>query len=408
MNKEAKILPLRHEIEDLPFTERLDILVNQGRKQGFASETDIISLLPETEDIDILEETYELLLDNQIEIREEEESGTSFRYEDFESEDETRTAEEGLKRSIDHRDLISAHLNQAGRLPLLTREEEVELAKRIQQGRKASTALSQDDRSDWEIKELQKRIEDGQAAREHLIGANHRLVISVAKKYYRGRGVEFMDLIQEGQIGLMRAIKKFEYQRGYKFSTYATWWIRQSVTRALKDQERTIRIPVHAGEIISKLHKTHHILTQKLDRQPTPDEVAEEFERQYGKKMSSKKAQHLLKISQKPLSLEAPLFKNKEFSLEDAIEDEDAPNPKQHTETRNLQEDVRKLVSHLSEREARIISLRYGLIGEKDHTLEEIGEKFGITRERVRQIEAQAFRKLRYHARSNNLVDYFR
>ena len=236
--------------------------------------------------------------------------------------------------------------------------------------------------------ELRRLVDDGWAAREHLITANSRLVISVAKKYM-GRGVPFLDLIQEGNIGLMRAAKKFDYHRGYKFSTYATWWIRQAVTRAVADQGRTIRVPVHMGDQISKMLRTQHQLKQKLSRDPTPEELAEELE------VTPKKVEHMIQVARRPLSLQMPIGDEEDDMLGDFIEDHDAPPPDETATNNLLREHMKDILDRLPPREARILQLRYGLLDGQILTLNEVGRKMGVTRERVRQIEAQALRRLR-------------
>jgi RNA polymerase primary sigma factor len=244
-------------------------------------------------------------------------------------------------------------------------------------------------------------VEDGWAAREHLITANSRLVISVAKKYM-GRGVPFLDLIQEGNIGLIRAAKKFDYRRGHKFSTYATWWIRQAVTRAIADQGRTIRVPVHMGDQINKLLRVSHQLTQKLGRSPTTEELAHELD------VPPKKVENMIQVARRPLSLETPTDEEEDSVLGDFIEDEEAPAPPEMVTQHMLKEHLREVLHNLPPREVRILQLRYGLLDGRNYTLEEVGRKMGVTRERVRQIEAQALNRLRHPGHRRKLVDYLR
>ncbi|HMK07798.1 MAG TPA: sigma-70 family RNA polymerase sigma factor, partial [Anaerolineales bacterium] len=245
------------------------------------------------------------------------------------------------------------------------------------------------------------QIEDGWAAREHLITANSRLVISVAKKYM-GRGVPFLDLIQEGNIGLIRAAKKFDYRRGHKFSTYATWWIRQAVTRAIADQGRTIRVPVHMGDQINKLLRISHQLTQRLGRDPSTDELADALT------VTPKKVENMIQVARRPLSLETPTDEEEDSVLGDFIEDEESPAPAETVTQSLLREHLHEVLNTLPPREVRILQLRYGLLDGQSYTLEEVGRKMGVTRERVRQIEAQALSRLRHPSHRRRLSDYLR
>jgi len=296
-------------------------------------------------------------------------------------------------------DSISLYLKEIGRVPLLTAEEEVDLAMRMEAGRDSRQTLSEGT-DDWEEREkLLWLVRDGQSATEHLIKANSRLVVSVAKKYV-GRGVPFLDLIQEGNIGLIRAVKKFDYRRGYKFSTYATWWIRQAVTRAIADQGRTIRVPVHMYEQINRLTRTSRQLVQELGRDPTTEEIAE------GLGVTARKVEHIMRVSQRPLSLEMPVGEEEDSYLGDFIEDEDADSPQDSAGQQLLREVIDEIFSSLTPREVRILQLRFGLVDGYCYTLEEVGKKFGVTRERIRQIEAQALSRLRHPSRSRKLRDY--
>ena len=249
--------------------------------------------------------------------------------------------------------------------------------------------------------ELRALIEDGWAAREHLITANSRLVISVAKKYM-GRGVPFLDLIQEGNIGLIRATKKFDYRRGHKFSTYATWWIRQAITRAIADQGRTIRVPVHMGDQINKLLRAQHRLTQKLGRNPSVEELADALE------VLPKKVENMIQVARRPLSLETPTDNEDDSVLGDFIEDDEIPVPDESATYNILKEHIELILGSLPPREVRILQLRYGLLDGQSYTLEEVGRKMGVTRERVRQIEAQALNRLRNPSIQSKLHDYLR
>jgi RNA polymerase primary sigma factor len=301
--------------------------------------------------------------------------------------------------NIDTDDTIGLYLKEVSRVPLLTAEEEVELAQRIERGRIAREELARGNASQRRRMELRKLIEDGWAAREHLITANSRLVISVAKKYM-GRGVPFLDLIQEGNIGLIRATKKFDYRRGHKFSTYATWWIRQAVTRAIADQGRTIRVPVHMGDQINKLLRVQHQLTQRLGREPSVEELANALE------VPPKKVENMIQVARRPLSLETPTDDEEDSVLGDFIEDDEAAPPDDTATYNLLREHLSEVLNSLPPREVRILQLRYGLLDGQAYTLEEVGRKMGVTRERVRQIEAQALSRLRHPSIRRKLRDY--
>jgi RNA polymerase primary sigma factor len=382
----------------------IEQLIELGRERGFVTIDDILGVFPDAErDIDQLEEAYAALLaagipylDDVVEIDEARE--------DELAEEEAlgeEPEEEADLSNIDADDTVGLYLKEVGRVPLLTAEEEVTLSKRIERGRRAREELASRVVSIKRRFDLQGLIEDGWAAREHLITANSRLVISVAKKYM-GRGVPFLDLIQEGNIGLIRAAKKFDYRRGHKFSTYATWWIRQAVTRAIADQGRTIRVPVHMGDQINKLLRVSHQLTQKLGRDPTTDELADALT------VSSKKVETMIQVARRPLSLETPTDEEEDSVLGDFIQDEESPAPAE-TVTRNLlHEHLQDVLNTLPPREVRILQLRYGLLDGQSYTLEEVGRKMGVTRERVRQIEAQALSRLRHPSHRRRLVDYLR
>jgi RNA polymerase primary sigma factor len=282
---------------------------------------------------------------------------------------------------------------------LLSAGEEVDLAQRIESGRMARAELARGNVSDRRRIELRRLVEDGWTAREHLITANSRLVISVAKKYMN-RGVPFLDLIQEGNIGLMRATKKFEYRRGHKFSTYATWWIRQAISRAVADQGRTIRVPVHMGDKINKLLRIQHELTQRFDRKPTIEELAEVLE------VEPAKVEHMMRVARRPLSLELPTDDEGDSTLGDFIEDDEVPRPDDTATENLLKEHLLSVLDSLPPREVRILQLRFGLLDGNSYTLEEVGDKMGVTRERVRQIQAQALSRLRHPNIKRRLRDY--
>jgi RNA polymerase primary sigma factor len=319
--------------------------------------------------------------------------------EETEAGPEPKLSPDDYLANIDPYDTIGLYLKEASRIPLLIATEEVELAQRIEHGRTAREELARGKVSPRRRIELRKFIEDGWSAREHLITANSRLVISIAKKYI-GRGVPFLDLIQEGNIGLMRATKKFDYHRGNKFSTYATWWIRQAVTRAIADQGRTIRVPVHMGDHINKLFRIQHQLTQRLGREPTVEEMAEALE------VPPQKVENIIRVSRWPLSLETPTDEDEASVLGDFIEDDEIAPPDETATNNLLRENLREVLNDLPPREVRILQLRYGLLDGQAYTLEEVGRKMGVTRERVRQIESQALSRLRHPSIRRKLHDY--
>jgi RNA polymerase primary sigma factor len=296
-------------------------------------------------------------------------------------------------------DLISLYMQQAANHKLLKAEEEVDLAQRMEQGHLARQELSGGDVDSLRRNELTKLIEAGWQARECMIRANSRLVISIAKKY-SGRGMPFLDLIQEGNIGLLRAIKKFDYRRGIKFSTYATWWIRQAVTRAIADQSRTIRVPAHMFDRISKMFRIQHQLTQDLQREPLIGELAEALD------VSPSKIKTMLRIARYPVSLDQRISNEGDTELGDLIENEEAPDPDLTATITLLKEHVEEILSLLPPREARVLKLRYGLSDGQPYTLSEVGQKFGLSRERIRQIEANAFQRLRRSMKAHKLRSF--
>ncbi|MDQ3916176.1 MAG: RNA polymerase sigma factor [Actinomycetota bacterium] len=297
-------------------------------------------------------------------------------------------------------DPVRMYLKEIGRVALLTAQEEVSLAKRIEAGVLADEKLEvAGELTDEERIELRWLSSDGARAKRHLVEANLRLVVSIAKRYV-GRGMAFLDLIQEGNLGLIRAVEKFDYTKGYKFSTYATWWIRQAITRAIADQARTIRIPVHMVETINKLLRIQRQLLQDLGREPTADEIGEQME------LPPEKVREIQKISQEPVSLETPIGEEEDSHLGDFIEDSEAVVPLERASFRLLQEQLESVLHTLSEREKEVIRLRFGLVDGQPCTLEEVGKKFGVTRERIRQIESKTLSKLRHPSRSQKLRDY--
>ena len=379
----------------------IERLLELGRSQGYVTYDDVMEAIPEAElHIEQLEDALAALIDLGIEISDaeleepvvEEAAKPEAAVLESPSEDVDLSA-------IDIDDSISLYLKEIGRIPLLTAEQEVSLAKRMEAGRLAKRRLSKERLSTEERDRLRDIVRDGKAAQEHLIKANSRLVVSVAKKYV-GRGVPFLDLIQEGNIGLIRAVKKFDYRRGYKFSTYATWWIRQAVTRAIADQGRTIRVPVHMYEQINRLARVSRQLVQELGRDPTVEEIAEELG------VSPKKVERTIKVSQRPLSLEMPVGEEDDSFLGDFIEDSEAPSPTDQASQQLLRDQIDDIFVSLTPREVRILQLRFGLVDGYSYTLEEVGKKFGVTRERIRQIEAQALGRLRHPSRSRKLRDF--
>jgi RNA polymerase primary sigma factor len=298
-------------------------------------------------------------------------------------------------------DVVGLYLKEMSAVPLLNMEQEVDLAKRIEAGKKARRNLNKLNGSTPLDKKLQfeATIEDGRLAREHLIKANTRLVVSIAKKYM-GRGVPFLDLIQEGNLGLMKGVSKFDYRRGFRFSTYATWWIRQTITRSIADQGRTIRVPVHMIDRIRLLYKTAHTLEQKLGHPPTVEDLAEALNEDLDK------VDWMLRVSWLPLSLESPVGDEDDSELGMFVEDESSPSPSQAAYKNMLEQKVHEVLGTLSPREARILRLRFGLENGRAYTLEEVGEKFGLTRERIRQIEGKALRRLRHPMRARQLREY--
>ena len=295
-------------------------------------------------------------------------------------------------------DTVGLYLKEMARVPLLTTEEEVQLAMRQEAGELAADQLAEapenERRAEWQF-----LIQDGLNARDHLIKANTRLVVSIAKKYM-SRGVPFLDLIQEGNLGLMKAVEKFDYHRGYRFSTYATWWIRQTITRAIADQGRTIRVPVHMTDRIRQLYRVARDLEQETGCKPSVEEIAEVME------CEPRKVQWMLKVSWRPLSLEHPVGKDDDSELGSFIENDREPNPSDSAFSKLLKEKIEELLNTLTPREARILRLRFGLQNGHCYTLEEVGQKFGLTRERIRQIEGRALRRLRHPRRSRKLRDY--
>lgn len=350
--------------------ERIQKLISLGRSQGFVTSDDILKTFPEAEeDIVALDHLYNLLTGEDIEVIDSLDEDSSGKPPEMEKEVEIIVS---LDKTVSS-DPVKTYLREIGKVPLLKGPEEIELAKRVEKS-------------------------DRKAAQD-LTRANLRLVVSIAKRYM-GRGLNFLDLIQEGNIGLMRAVEKFDWRRGYKFSTYATWWIRQAITRAIADQARTIRIPVHMIETINKFRREQARLEQKLGREPTPEEVAKVLE------IDETRVREIIKISQEPTSLETPVGKEEDSRLKDFVEDGEIKSPTEAASYELLKLHINEVLESLNPRERRVLELRFGLKDGHSRTLEEVGKEFGVTRERIRQIEAKALRKLRHPTRSKKLRDY--
>jgi RNA polymerase primary sigma factor len=380
-------------------------LIELGHRKSYVTFKDIHDIFPEAEqDIHQLEETFAALLSAGIPVLNKDDSDDEEPVEEEKDEEETRwqpAVEDSYLAGIEIDDSVGLYMKEVGRVPLLTSEEEVALAQRIKQGHQAREELLKGNASPRRREKLQRMVEDGWMARDHLIIANSRLVISIAKKYMF-RGVTFLDLIQEGNIGLIRAVKKFDYLRGFKFSTYAHWWIRQAVTRAIADQGRTIRVPVHMADQINRLLRAQHQLIQQLEHDISFEELAEALD------ITPQKVEYLIQIARLPLSLETPTDTEGDSVLGDFIEDDAAPAPEDLATNNLLRRDLQNILEGLPPREVRILQLRYGLLDGRTYTLEEVGRKLGVTRERVRQIEAQALSRLRNPEIRRRLLEYLR
>ena len=377
--------------------EILSMLLERADVQGYITTDDLIEVYPEvSRDADRLEAMLTALRRRGIDILDHDEE-----QEDDRPQSDMDPSYSGLD-TVSSDDTIGLYLKEMSRVPLLTVEEELELAKRIERGQMAKRALerSNGSTSPKRRKELEEQIQDGIQAREHLIKANTRLVVSIAKRYI-GRGVPFLDLIQEGNLGLMKAVEKYEYQRGFRFSTYATWWIRQTITRSIADQGRTIRVPVHMGDRIRQMYRLTHEMEQKLGRVPNNEELAKEMN------LPPAKVDWMMRVSWLPLSLESPINDDEEDSeLGMFVEDNLTPTPIQSAYSKLLRDKIEAVLETLPPREARILRLRFGLENGHTYTLEEVGQKFGLTRERIRQIESKALRRLRHPRRSRQLREY--
>lgn len=367
--KKAEVTPPEPNIPE-ELKPVVDRLLTKGREQGFVTQQEIMSAIPSAEDqVELLDDLYSAFIDQGVEVVDQKDK--LIWQTEPEEDVENAVNEEYIKDIAD--DSVRLYLREIGKIPLITGEEEVALAKRIQQGDKS--------------------------AKDALAEANMRLVVSIAKKYI-GRGLDLLDLIQEGNTGLLRAVEKFDYTKGFKFSTYATWWIRQAITRAIADQARVIRIPVHMVETINKLIRTQRRLTSELGREPSPEELAKEME------MDVEKVLHIQKISQDTTSLDAAVGEDEDSTLSEFIEDHDSVSPVDAATYELLKEHIDDTLALLTPREQKILRMRFGLEDGRSHTLEEVGQEFGVTRERIRQIEAKALAKLRKNKDSKKLKDY--
>ena len=365
---------------EMPVEEMMDYidsirdLLHSGREKGFVTYEDIEKKLPkEILSAEILDNIYLNIMELGIDVVDEPRAKDELQDDDVLPVVAVNQDENAVLEELPLSDPVRMYLREIGKIALLSAAEEVELAKGVEAG--------------------------DPKAKAHLVDANLRLVVSIAKKYI-GRGMLFLDLIQEGNLGLIRAVEKFDYQKGFKFSTYATWWIRQAITRAIADQARTIRIPVHMVETINKLIRISRQLVQRLGREPTAAEIAAEME------ISSERVEEIQRIAQEPVSLETPIGEEEDSQLGDFLEDKEMPNPEEVAASMILREQLEELLDDLSEREREVLRLRFGLEDGHAHTLEDVGKKFGVTRERIRQIEAKALRKLRHPSRSRRLRDF--
>lgn len=371
-NQQLDAREFSHE-ELMGYMDKIRELIHEGREKGFVSQKDIEKFIPiEIWSTEILENVVTNLMELGIRVVDEQKDEEEVTGEGSLVE-RTDDSELGKLDDIPLTDPVRMYLREIGKVPLLSPDEEVELAKRVE----AHDPL----------------------AKKKIVDANLRLVVSIAKKYI-GRGMLFLDLIQEGNLGLIRAVEKFDYRKGFKFSTYATWWIRQAITRAIADQARTIRVPVHMVETINKMVRISRQLVQRLGREPTDDEIAHEMEIEEGK------VEEIRRIAQLPVSLETPIGEEEDSQLGDFIEDRDLPSPEESAAGHLLREQIEEMLEALSEREKEVLHYRFGLEDGRSYTLEEVGKRFGVTRERIRQIEAKALRKLRHPSRSKKLRDF--
>ncbi len=383
--------------------------MNRADQRGYLTFEDVLEVLDEDgDDITTIESVLYELDELGIEIRQEGDSSPSLGIGDepdieFEPEEIPQDPTIGDINAVSADDPVGLYFRQMAQEPLLTAQEEIELAKRIEYGKEARERLNRTEAvviyGEAGVARLQRLVHDGQAAREHLGRANTRLVVSIAKRYM-GQGLPFPDLIQEGNVGLMRAVDKYDYKRGNRFSTYATWWIRQAITRALAQKTRTIRIPLHMTERIRQMYRTAQHLEQNLGRRPTPEEIAFEMD------LPADSVRSMMDASQHAIALERPVGDDGDSEFGDFIEDQESPSPVEAATQHLLQETIEEVLSELTPRQSHILRLRFGLGGGEPHTLEEIANKFGLSRERIRQLEKEALRRLRHPRLAHNLRDY--
>lgn len=382
--------------------------MSRADQRGYITFDDVLEMIDEDgDDVTSLEAVLYELDELGVEIRQEGDGsnplGIADEQDEFEPEEMPHDPAIGDINAVSADDPVGLYFRQMAQEPLLTAVEEIDLAKRIESGKEAREKLLHPDAAmlyaEAEIVHMQKLIRDGQAAREHLGRANTRLVVSIAKRYM-GQGLPFPDLIQEGNVGLMRAVDKYDYKRGNRFSTYATWWIRQAITRALAQKTRTIRIPLHMTERIRQMYRTAQSLEQTLGRRPSPEEIADEMD------LPAESIRSMMDASQHAIALERPVGDDGDSEFGDFIEDQDSPSPVEAATQHLLQETIEEVLSELTPRQSHILRLRFGLGGGEPHTLEEIANKFGLSRERIRQLEKEALRRLRHPRLAHNLRDY--
>ena len=408
---------MANETQKLKFTsldEAKEFLLKSKEQNADVSQKQFLDAVSALNLDDVtLDDLYNWIDENMIEFIDGDELDEDDLNEDDLNDDDLNDEEDSIAEEISQlektfanashakiNDPVKMYLKEIGQIPLLDPKEEPIIARQIQEGEQAKEDIKNPDLSDEEKKKLAKIIADGEEAKQTLISSNLRLVVSIAKKYV-GRGMLFLDLIQEGNCGLIKAVEKFDYTKGFKFSTYATWWIRQSITRAIADQARTIRIPVHMVETINKLTRIQRQLVQDLGRDPMPEEIAEKMEN-----ISAEKVREIQKIALDPVSLETPIGEEDDSHLGDFIEDKDTLSPDDYTNNQLLKDEINAVLQGLTEREEKVLRLRFGLLDGRTRTLEEVGKEFNVTRERIRQIEAKALRKLKNPNRCKRLRDF--
>ena len=407
---------MANETQKLKFTsldEAKEFLLKSKEQNADVSQKQFLDAVSALNlDDDTLDDLYNWIDENMIEfidgdeLDEDDLNDDDLNDEDLDEEDSIAEEISQLEKTFANashakiNDPVKMYLKEIGQIPLLDPKEEPIIARQIQEGEQAKEDIKNPDLSDEEKKKLAKIIADGEEAKQTLISSNLRLVVSIAKKYV-GRGMLFLDLIQEGNCGLIKAVEKFDYTKGFKFSTYATWWIRQSITRAIADQARTIRIPVHMVETINKLTRIQRQLVQDLGRDPMPEEIAAKMEN-----ISAEKVREIQKIALDPVSLETPIGEEDDSHLGDFIEDKDTLSPDDYTNNQLLKDEINAVLQGLTEREEKVLRLRFGLLDGRTRTLEEVGKEFNVTRERIRQIEAKALRKLKNPNRCKRLRDF--